>query len=239
MIVLKRLIDIIYPPRCQICQAFLNSNDPFCPTCIEGFTKITSPKCLICGRPFQSESEEDHACEGCLRKRPVFDRAGAPYLYHGSAMTAVHQFKYAKKDHMAKPLGKLLADYAVLRLRGLGECLMVPVPLHPKKLRERGFNQSLLLAKHVSKLLSLELDIFSLRRIRYTRPQTGLKSDQRRKNVSKAFEVLDRKAIDGKRIVLVDDVATTGNTLNECSRVLKRSGAKNVFCIVFARTMIT
>jgi ComF family protein len=113
---------------------------------------------------------------------------------------------------------------------------MIPVPLHPKRLRERGFNQSLLLARNVASSLGTELDFLSLRRIRYTQPQTGLKSDERRKNVSRAFELKDRKCVKGRTVILVDDVATTGNTLNECARVLRRSGCARVFCLVLART---
>ena len=112
----------------------------------------------------------------------------------------------------------------------------MPVPLHPKKLRERGFNQSLLLARHIAAQLDVELDFLSLRRIRYTQPQTGLKRDERRKNVRKAFGLKDPKAVRGRTVLLVDDVTTTGNTLNECARLLKRSGAEDVYSAVLART---
>ena len=113
---------------------------------------------------------------------------------------------------------------------------MMPVPLHPRRLRERDFNQSLLLARYVASLLGAELDFLSLRRIRYTQPQTGLKRDERRKNVRRAFQIVDREVVKGRTILLVDDVATTGNTLNECARTLKRSGAEKVFCLTLART---
>ena len=114
----------------------------------------------------------------------------------------------------------------------------MPVPLHPKRLRERSFNQSLLLARHVARRLGFELDFLSLRRVRYTQPQTGLKKDQRRKNVRKAFDLKAPDVVKGRDVILVDDVTTTGNTLNECARVLKRSGAKNVFCVTLARTAV-
>ena len=112
----------------------------------------------------------------------------------------------------------------------------MPVPLHPRRLRERGFNQSLLLARHLATRLNLDLDFLSLRRIRYTQPQTGLKKDERRKNVKKAFGLLDPKVVKGRTVVLVDDVTTTGNTLNECARMLKRAGAKEIYGAVLART---
>jgi ComF family protein len=112
----------------------------------------------------------------------------------------------------------------------------MPVPVHPKKLKEREFNQSLLLARPISNRLEGELDFLSLRRIRNTLPQTGLKGVERRRNVLKAFALEGKRPVAGRAVLLVDDVATTGNTLNECARVLKKGGAKEVLCLVLART---
>ena len=244
MSIFLQLIDLIYPPRCATCQKFLWKSRArkdqeqllFCQPCFDGFSEITSPLCPVCGRPFASEVEEDHLCENCLRKRPFYDTVRAPYLYEGGIMEAIHQFKYAGKSHLANSLGPLLASFARGWLDRADGRLMIPVPLHPKRLRERGFNQSLLLARYAAPHLGTELDFLSLRRIRYTQPQTGLKSEERRKNVHKAFEITDKKAVKGRTILLVDDVTTTGNTLNECARVLKRAGSKKVFCLVLART---
>ena len=241
MQVLKSLIDLIYPPRCPICRDFLHQgNDQhafgFCKTCFEGFTEITSPVCPTCGRPFVTTEGEDHHCEECLRTRPFYDIARAPYLYDGPLMSAIHAFKYSGKSHLAHPLGVLLSSFSKPWLEAMTDLLVMPVPLHPKRLRERGFNQSLLLARHVASGLAFELDFLSLRRVRYTKPQTGLKSDERRKNVQGAFKVVDRSAVKKRSIVLVDDVATTGNTLNDCARALKRAGAPEVYGLVLART---
>ncbi len=189
----------------------------------------------MCARPFVTESGEDHLCEACLRKRPNFDAAGAPYLYDGPLMTAIHSFKYGSRSYIGDSLGPLLAQFACGWLRESGNLLTMPVPLHPKRLRERGFNQSLLLAMHVVRRLNTELDFLSLRRIRYTAPQTGLGKDERRKNVRKAFQVINPEDVKGKTVLLVDDVFTTGNTLNECARVLKKAGCEKVFCLILAR----
>lgn len=244
MNIFRHFIDIIYPPRCAICQKFLWKDRAkvdqeellFCQSCFDGFSKIISPLCPVCGKPFASEVEEDHFCEDCLRKRPFYDAARAPYCYEGGIMEAIHQFKYAGKSHLAQSLGPLLTSFARRWMNKTDGYLMMPVPLHPRKLRERGFNQSLLLARYAAPLLGTELDFLSLRRIRYTQPQTGLKSEERRKNVRKAFEITDKKALKGRTIFLVDDVTTTGNTLNECARILKRAGSKEVFCLVLAMT---
>jgi ComF family protein len=238
------LIDLIYPPRCAICGEFLwkgrakedHEELLFCRPCFDGFSQITSPLCTVCGRPFVSRVGEDHACEDCLRKAPSCDMVRAPYLYEGGMMEAIHQFKYSGRSHLAHSLGPLLTSFVKTWLDRTADCVTMPVPLHPKRLRERGFNQSLLLARHVASRLGTGLDFLSLTRIRYTQPQTGLKSEERRRNVRKAFEVKDKEAVKGRSILLVDDVTTTGNTLNECARVLKRAGAEHVFGLVLART---
>ena len=244
MNIFHQLIDLIYPPRCHICQNFLWKNRAnieqeelhFCKPCLDAFPEITSPFCPVCRRPFESLTEEDHICENCLRKRPFYDGIGAPYLYEGGIMRAIHQFKYGRKIYFAGSLSILMATFARRWLDKEENFLIMPVPLHPKRLRERGFNQSLILARHVASRNGLELDYLSLRRIRHTQPQTDLNREERRKNIRKAFEVIGQTPLKGRTVVLVDDVATTGNTLNECARVLKRAGCDKVYGLVLART---
>jgi ComF family protein len=240
---LTSLIDLIYPPRCLICREFLvadavdmeNRSLSFCETCFGDFRETPSPLCPSCGRPFTDGVQIDHWCEDCLRKQPHYEAAGAPYLYEGAVMNAIHVFKYGAESHAAESLGPLLAAFTQQWLPAQSDLLLLPVPLHPKRLRERGFNQSLLLARHVAGHVDAALDFLTLRRVKYTQPQTGLGKEERRKNVRRAFEVVEPKAVKGKTVLLVDDVATTGNTLNECARVLKRAGSKKVYCVVLAR----
>ena len=254
MKILNELIDIVYPPRCHICHGFLrddqleNRSIFFCRTCSDNFVRIASPICPVCCTPLEM-SQEDHLCEDCLRKKPYYTATYACYQYDGAIKDAIHQFKYGSKSFMSKSLGPLLAAFSensdlMPYRQGNETCrwvqesdhlLIMPVPLHPKRLRERGFNQSLLLADHVAVRLGTELDFMSLRRVKYTAPQTGLGKKARRKNVHRAFEVINSKAVKGKTVLLVDDVATTGNTLNECARILKRSGCSDVFCLVLAK----
>jgi ComF family protein len=242
--VFRNLIDLIYPPRCPVCQAFLEGKRaaesgrelPICEACFSSFIRITSPLCPVCGRPFAAGNENDHVCEDCLRKRPFFEKARGPYLYEGSLLNAIHEFKYGEKTYLARPLGLLLSSFARAWLHGRRNLLVMPVPLHPKRLRQRGFNQSLLLAKQVAAGLDADLDFLSLKRIRYTQPQTELGSEERKKNVRRAFAVSNREAVKGRAVLLVDDVATTGSTLNECARTLRRAGCRQVFCLVLART---
>jgi len=239
-----RLINIIYPPRCPVCMEFLlngdrwNNDNPksICTECRAGFQEINSPLCPICGIPFTSGEQDNHLCEACLRNKPFYDRIAAPYLYKGTIVPAIHRFKYGQKRVLADYLGPLLADFAACLFTEINGAITMPVPLHPKRLRERGFNQSLLLAGYVANELKTGLDFLSLIRLRYTSPQTGLIKNERKKNVSGAFKVINPDAVKGKTIFMIDDVATTGNTLNECARTLKMAGCREVFCLVIART---
>jgi ComF family protein len=208
----------------------------FCPDCLKDLVRITSPLCPICGTPFVSRVEADHRCGDCLRKRPYFDALAAPYLYEGGIMDAIHQIKYSGKTYLADSLGRLLAPFARERLGDTRGLLMMPVPLHPRRLKERGFNQSLVLARAVAPALETRIDFLSLRRVKYTKSQTGLKKDERRKNVKGAFGLSGKPDLKGNTVVLVDDVATTGSTLNECARVLKKAGCEKVLCLTLART---
>ena len=240
MSIFARFLELIYPPRCHICQGFLTDdrgeNRHFCQDCLDSLIKIDPPICPVCGIPFASRVEEDHICGACLRKRPFFDGLAAPYLYEGGIMDVIHQIKYSGKTYLAESLGNVLASFACERFGAIDDILIMPVPLHPKRLRERGFNQSLVLAKAVRPLLDARLDFLSLRRVKYTQPQTGLKRDERRKNVKGAFGLAGLPDLKGRTVILVDDVATTGTTLNECARVLKKAGCEKVYCLVLART---
>jgi ComF family protein len=240
MRIFSKFIDIIYPTRCHACRNFLSteggSDNYFCTDCLNSFSKINPPICHVCGIPFGSISEENHLCEKCLRKRPFFDSLGAPYIYKGRIMDAIHQMKYAGKTYLADSLGPLMASFAIKWLDTTEGLFIMPVPLHPKRLRERGFNQALLLARAIIPVLGAEIDFLSLRRIIYTRSQTGLNSKEREKNVRRAFTMTGQRKLKGKTVLLVDDVATTGNTMNECARILKKAGIERVFCLALART---
>ncbi len=243
---LSQLIDIIYPPRCHICGRFVSpdedrvSSHHLCDDCLADLTPITHPICTVCGLPFSTRKGEDHLCENCLRKRPWYDSVRAPYLYSGPLVEAIQRFKYGSETQLTSSLGTLLSSFAIELVPNplTADSLTVPVPLHIRRLRERGFNQSLLLAKVVATDLGTQLDYLSLVRIRHTRAQTGLRKEERRKNVKDAFSIIYPEIIKGKKILLVDDVFTTGYTLNECARTLKKSGAMVVICLTLARTLV-
>lgn len=239
----SRLIDIIYPPRCHICGRFLSADEDrpsshhLCDNCLADLTPITHPICTACGFPFPASKGQDHLCEICLRKRPWYDLARAPFVYSGPLMEAIQRFKYNSETQLISPLGTLFSSFAREWIPNPKDFLTIPVPLHRRRLRERGFNQSLSLAKVLASELGTPLDYLTLVRKRYTRSQTGLGKEERRKNVKDAFSVIYPNIIEDENIVLVDDVFTTGYTLNECARTLKRSGAITVICLTLARTL--
>jgi ComF family protein len=239
------LVDWLYPPRCRACSGRIYGRDGeyFCSRCWQEIRIVAHPLCSICGRPFPDASGEDHECGICLSRRPYFAGARAWACYPRDELTehplrrVVQKFKYGRKVSLGKPLGQLMA-------RGCGEFLeqreidvIVPVPLHPKRLRWRGFNQSVLLAREVSRLFEIPLDPFVLYRSKETPPQTQLKEDERRRNVRGAFSLNPQKPVKGKRVLLIDDVYTSGATVNECSRSLKRAGAKDVYVLTLARAI--
>lgn len=236
------LLDIIYPPRCHVCMDFIDrapdKAPEICNNCLENIREISHPYCPVCGLPFSSKAGDDHLCEKCILDRPHFDEMRAPYFYEGPIMEAVHRIKYSGRSDIINSLVPVLVKFTRNWLSDTNKMLIIPVPLHKKKLRQRGYNQSVLIARKIHRQLGAELDYLSLKRIRYTKTQTGLNVRERQRNVKGAFEVCDESIISGRDVILVDDVATTGSTMNECAKELKNAGCGKVFGLVLARTAV-
>lgn len=149
----------------------------------------------------------------------------------------VQKFKYGRKVSLGKPLGRLLARGAAEFITQWPIDVIMPVPLHPKRLRWRGFNQSLLLARQISRTYGTPTEPFMLRRVKETPPQTQLTEDERRKNMRGAFALHGEKSLKDKTVLLVDDIYTSGATVNECSQTLRRGGAKEVYVLTLARAV--
>lgn len=165
-----------------------------------------------------------------MREGRYFSWARGILIYDDATSKAIQKFKYNMDTTYSKALGLIISSYSDLKSFDM----VIPVPLHIKRLRERGFNQSLLLARAVGKRHRITVDPFALKRTRWTVPQVNLSGKERKLNVKGAFEV--QKDVKGKRVLLVDDVYTTGATVRECSKVLKKSGAKDVCVLTLART---
>lgn len=231
---LHSLLDIIIPPACPLCEKAL-CVDSFCKTCLSEILslKITSPMCTRCGEPFLKGTGLDRECGRCLTEKSFFTVARSAFIYDKQILEAIHNLKYSGNTVLAKPLGALLSEAAIFDER---PDVIVPVPLHINRLRLRGFNQTLLMAKEAGQRLSLKVDYSTLKRIRDTGEQVRLCAEERQRNVAGAFALTDSTAFKDKKVLLIDDVYTTGATLRECSKVLTRAGAK-VYALTLARAV--
>ncbi|MDD2732332.1 MAG: ComF family protein [Desulfuromonadaceae bacterium] len=231
------LLDVILPPICHICHSFIPNADTLhiCQTCHDHLPLVSSPLCSRCGIPFIGAGD-DHRCSACSIQPPHFDAARAHFLYEGPIRDLIHAFKYNRHTYLRFPL-------ALLALEGVSGVptdhnlnLIVPVPLHRSRLRQRGFNQAVLLGNILSHRLALPMVPDALARTRATEPQIELSAAERRVNVKGAFSVKKPERVEGKRILLLDDVMTTGSTMDECAKELKKAGADVVIAITIART---
>ena len=264
------LVKAVFPAKCLGCGALFHPNHPFpelkldkkdlgttgyeesfqremapylCPTCMTGFVPIDSPICSRCGMMFVSREGEDHLCHTCITQNRVFTKARSLGVYDQTLMTIIHAFKYGGKIQLAGPLSMILLNVLLSHWRADEIDLVVPVPLHPKRFRSRGFNQACLPVRKWPELLrqrgqkewKIQIVPDALIRKIWTRPQTGLNKKERRQNIKNAFHLQNEDAIREKRVLLVDDVFTTGATVHECAKILKKGGAKTIDVLTLAR----
>lgn len=243
------LFSVLFPSDCRICgEPLLNiSRLPVCNDCLQGMVPIRGKVCSICGELVLSSYAEADAdgllrCPVCRRLRRPFTRAVAYGSYDDGLRELIHLLKYNGVRPAAAVLGRLLAQ-AVATLEPeftQKPALLIPVPLYKAKRRQRGFNQAELIARHALRAFKgkpLELRTDLLARTRDTHSQIGLTSHQRRENLRGAFAVARAEEVTGREVLLVDDVYTTGTTLSECAKVLRRAGAAQVWVATVARTL--
>jgi ComF family protein len=235
--IIKGLADIVFPPGCIFCGAFMDehTNRSFCPHCFSQIHFVQSPQCTCCGVPFPDRDGEDHLCGECIMSEQFFSVARSLGKYNRVLLEAIHLFKYQGKVTLGKALGRLMTEHEYRNVTIRDYSIIIPVPLHKQRLKERGFNQSLILARELSTYFSIPLDFSLLKRTVHRKPQTMLKKKERLANVKGAFEVKSAANIKGKKILLVDDVYTTGSTVKECSRMLLRHEAAEVAVLTLAR----
>jgi len=231
---------------CTDIKIFEALMSPFlCANCSGTFKAIESPMCSTCGVVFKSREGEDHRCGECLDASKKYGKARSAGVYDEALMVAIHCLKYKGKIQLARPLGVLLFMIFYRYWPGNTINLIVPVPLHKRKLRIRGFNPSFLLIKEweiIAEALNNALPKIPvlrdvLVRKQCTKPQTGLGRKERLQNIKDAFGVVDSSKIIGKKILLVDDIYTTGATVSECTKVLLKAGAAQVDVLTLARAM--
>ncbi len=232
---LEAAVSLLYPSVCTICGRSVGAGEYLCDQCEAKTVRIVAPFCQKCSEPFEGAITSAFTCANCAHRTIYFDAAVAAYRGRGIVRQMIHEFKYGRQIHLRHLVARWL--HAALddeRLCGRRFDVIVPVPLHPARQRERGFNQASLLAELLSAQTSIPAKPV-LERIRYTTTQTALDRSERMENLHNAFRLRKNADVRGLRVLLVDDVLTTGSTLNECARLLKRAGAFSVHAATAAR----
>ncbi len=233
------IVDLCLPRVCVDCQRIGTlPQKSWCGACWEKIPLIGTPLCPGCGRPFvDSSASPDHLCGDCIERNFRFDSARSATLHEGTVRTLVHQFKFGAQLKWTPCLVDLL-ETAYSEWVLPAPDLIVPVPLHTKRLSQRGFNQAGLLARELGRKVRIPVSAEALVRKNQTMPQTRLKRRERLENVKGAFEISNDRKVRGCRILLIDDVFTTGTTLSECAKVLKRKGgASEVYALTVTRAL--
>lgn len=238
----ERLLDLFYPPLCALCGEKLSHGRALCRPCDEDLPRLAEPFCQACGEAFPGKIDGPFSCPNCQDLRFSFDFARPATVRDERTLDLVHRLKYGREVHLARELGRLASEAFAADAR-LAPALdggwpLVPVPLHPKRLRHRHFNQAAEISRVLARHCGLPL-LDALRRIRQTETQTALNRKQRMDNLRGAFEITrhgrrwSEKSPHGA--VLVDDVLTTGSTVNECAKTLRRAGFRQVFVVTVMR----
>ncbi len=228
-------LSLLYPPHCALCAADTMAGRHLCEPCLGKAAKIDAPFCRQCSQPFDGAIESEFTCSNCEGRRFHFDCAVSRYRSTGIVRELVHRFKYDRCLYLRQPLSQWLAETLDdARITAHRFDYLVPVPLHAARMRDREFNQAEVLARLVAERHG-ERVLHALRRVRYTTTQTRLDRAERMRNLRNAFRVRHSRTVSGSHLILVDDVFTTGSTVDECARVLKESGAASVRVITVAR----
>lgn len=226
------LLNQLFPELCPICkgQSDWAKTNPICSNCWQGIVCYKGARCKVCGKP--SESKETETCSDCIKHKPFYMQTIYYGLYEGALKEALHLLKYQS----IKRLADVLSDLMIAILNDIDAHILIPIPLHKKRLLQREFNQSAVMGYKIAKKLSIEFDACGLMKTVHNPPQSLMKGRDRINNVKKIFEVSGE--VKDKRVLLFDDVITTGATINEGARVLIKAGAKEVFAVSIARAYL-
>ena len=232
------LFQFFLPPQCPCCEKFLEEGQQgFCSNCLSEIRWIEPPFCSICGIPFISKEVENHPCGACMTHRKYFTMARALGAYEGSLQEAIHRWKYEGKTYLTPFFAEWMEEGLNRHWGPHSLDLLIPATLHPQRLREIGFNQALLLVKELSRRTGIPYRKTILQKKKPTIPQVNLSGTEREKGLRGAFQVIGKEELLGKSVLLVDDVYTTGATVNECSKVLLRGGAERVNVLTLAHAV--
>jgi ComF family protein len=227
----RSILDFALPPRCGGCGLIVDDVDSFCTDCWRKL-EFLQGGCERCGLPLKGTDAE--TCGACLAQPPRLDRIRAAVAYGDISRSIALRLKYGRKTALGRTMARymrpLVGDFPA-------NCILVPVPLHRRRLWSRGFNQSAIVAREISRRTGIPVAVDALRRTRSTPPLKGMGMRQRRRTVAGAFQAIEPARLRGQTVILIDDVMTTGSTGNACARVLKRAGAERVDLISWARVI--
>ena len=236
-ILFDKLINFIFPATCPICKDNVLSNNDLCPDCWNKINWISSPKCYKCGYPFPAnlDREKFMLCPDCIKNKSNLDMIRSSCEYDSFSREIILAFKYSNTFRY----NKLISGSMIRNLKDIDDKidLIVPMPLSYLRLIKRGYNQATLIAKPIAKHLGVKIDINSIKR-KYKESTKGKNFKERKENVKNVFKVVNKNKIEGKSILIVDDVMTSKSSLEELAKTLKKAGANKIFAVTFARTVI-
>jgi len=230
---LNHLLSNLFPSRCVFCQQTVGSGLEVCPDCYRALPH-NETCCARCALPLAEDINGAVLCGRCIKKTPAFDYAYSPFRYEDEIITLVHQLKFSEKISFSRSIGEMLLKI----FSGTGEtpdCLL-PVPLHPSRMRQRGFNQSIEISRALARKLAIPIEHGAIVRRRSTVAQTGLSAKQRLKNIRGAFSVVG--SLNYRHVLIIDDVMTTGATVNELAKLLKKNHVERVGVLSIARAPV-
>jgi ComF family protein len=221
---INHLLAYLFKQNCTLCAAPTNSELSLCQDCIKDLVPAPHPSCPQCGLSTQGD-----ICGKCIKQRPHYDATHALFTYSYPADAMLQHYKYNNALYLCQTFAQLLID----KIQDNDIDVIIAMPLHPSRIKERGFNQSLEVAKIIAKQCNISLDHTSCSRIKNTPPQASLPLKSRLKNMKNAFQC--SQSFIGQHVVLIDDVMTTGSSLNELAKIIKKAGARKISCYVLAR----
>lgn len=219
------IVDTLFPKTCPICDKTIGRKETICNKCINKIHYIEEPKCKKCGK--QLNEEETEYCADCRVTKHIYNAGIAAFLYDDIISKSIYRFKYHNRRTYAQYYGQAIFKKYEKQIRRWDADVIIPVPVHEKKLIKRGYNQAELIARELGKCLGMDVDGCYLQRIVDTKPQKEMARNERKKNLENAFKICDN-VVKYNKIILVDDIYTTGSTIDECAQVLIEGGATTV-----------
>ncbi len=222
------MLEILYPGRCAICDEIEETGNGICPSCKNKVHVVGEPACKKCGKPLVDEREE--FCVDCGKKQHVYTQGKAVFVYEGGIRNSMYRFKYGNKREYAEFYANAAAEKYGVWLKKIKAEVLIPVPMYSRKKRLRGYNQAEVFARALGRKTGILVKEHFIKRVRNTTPQKELNESQRHSNLKNAFK-LTTDIVKYKKVVLVDDIYTTGSTMDEISKILKESGVENIYYI--------